>query len=198
MNATMVNPIPPDPTIRRGNPAPELDEMLEARPLVEPDFINVPAANPDTSFRWIEFKARDGFRFHQALAQGWLVATRTDVKPGYLSPYTREGGSKFINGDLILMKISRQRYLGALKYRHQISAAMSDPSVLKAISVKQGEASIANDVMRAGPDSRGMAKLGVFAPGAADLNSTVGDAVLKTAGKMGGPVDMGKAADIKK
>src|SRR6266566_6913894 len=105
---TMVNPIPADPNPGRVT-APELDDNIIARPLIMPDFVNVKPKSPDVSFRWIEFKARDGLRYSQALAQGWTNVTIHDVTPGVLSPYVREGGTKFINGDLILMKIAKAR-----------------------------------------------------------------------------------------
>lgn len=99
--------------------AAELDDSITARSLSMPDFINVKSKNPNLSFRWINHKAGDGLRYSQAVAQGWANATPTDCAiAGQSIPtvYLKDG--KIINGDLILMKIDRAAYLGALKNKH--------------------------------------------------------------------------------
>lgn len=165
MTSAMASAVPRAPRMD----APELDEAIIARPLVLPDFANVKAISPEVSLRWIEFKAQDGMRFSQAQAQGWQVATATDIVDGAKSPYKQDGGSKLINGDLILMKMSRPKYLGALKYKHQIAAALNDPSILKTVSAQKATQALAN-AGAARKDVQG--KITVFTPGAADLTNT--------------------------
>jgi hypothetical protein len=169
---------------------PELDDSIVAGPLVDPDFANVIPANPNVSFRWINYKAGDGLRFAQAQAQGFIVATKADVKHG-ADPYIREGGSKYVNGDLILMKIDRKRYLGALKHKHRVAAALADDSIQRTLSARRA----ASDLANAGANNRAVAgKMSVFTPDAADLQHTPFADGMKEFSRLGsdGPVDTGK------
>src|SRR5579859_1447283 len=183
----LTNPIPTDP-----NPghitAPELAEDIRAIPLVAPDFTNPELKNPDVIGRWIEFKARDGFRYQQALSQGYVPVTLSDLKdPNDLKVYCKEAGTKYINGDVILMKIDRRRYYGALKHRFMQSAALSDPAVQQAVARAQAQSGLAN--------SRG--KMSAFAPNAADLED-VGIKLDKIPGLGGTPgVEKGTGSDIR-
>lgn len=163
--------------------ADELDESIIAKPLVTPDFANIKSKNPNVSFRWIEFKAQDGLRFSQAQAQGWTVATEADiVVDGVISPYRKDGGSKFINGDIILMKMDRGRYLGALKHKHQVAAALNDASVLRTVTAKQTVSALENAGAAKGSN---LGKMTVFTPGAADLAQT-------PLGESGGAAEVGR------
>jgi hypothetical protein len=196
---TTAQAIPKDPVEVPYNPfsrAPELGDDIVAAPLVMPDFINVPPARPDIAFRWINYKAGDGLRFTQAQAQGWAVAQAIDVKGNYLTPYKKEGGSKYINGDLILMKIDKKRYLGALKYKHQVAAALADDSILRTLSAKRA----ASDLAAAGANRDYFkGKITTFTPDAGDLSHTpLADAKeLSRLGNRGGMMpDMGSSTDI--
>jgi hypothetical protein len=187
--------IPKEPEQTPYTVAPELDDSIVAAPLVMPDFINVPPANPNIAFRWINHKAGDGLRFSQAQAQGWVVANEKDVKANHLTPYRRDGGTKFVNGDLILMKIERKKYLGALKYKHQVAAALADDSILRTLSAKRA----ASDLAAAGANRnyfRG--KISTFTPEAADLSHTpLADAGMEL-GRLGhvGAPDIGTGGSI--
>lgn len=151
----MVNPIPADPQPVRID-APELADDIVARPLVAPDFTNPKPKNPNVCFRWIEFKARDGFRYQQCIAQGFSVAKKEDLaNPEAFTVYSREMGTKFINGDVILMKIDRARYLGALKHRQLKTQALTNPAVVKAVSV----AAASGDLIQS------LGKMSPFIPG---------------------------------
>jgi hypothetical protein len=183
----LTNPIPADPTVRRIN-APELDEDIKAIPLVAPDFTNPEFKSPDIIGRWIEFKARDGLRYQQALAQGYTNVTMSDLADSAsLKVYCKEAGTKYINGDVILMKIDRRRYLGALKHRFHQSAALSDPAVQQAVAKASAQAGLTDRTGR----------MAAFAPNAADLKE-VGVDVTKVPG-LGGTTGVDKAtgADIR-
>jgi hypothetical protein len=184
--------------------AAELDDDIIARPMTMPDFINVPLANPTLSARWIFTDRR---RFSQAKAQGWRVATAKDIKPGYasLSPFEEEGGTKFINGDLILMVIASSIYKGALKYKHQVAAALSDAAVQRTVSAQRAVSDMGGTV--AAVNQQRMAQGGdpvmtVFTPGAADLSKiALGANAGKEMSRIGnatGPVDVGSGADLNK
>lgn len=158
MGKAMVNQIPPNPTPITLD-AEELDDNIVAKPLVDFDFTNPEPKNPNISFRWVEFKARDGFRFQQCLAQGFVPATVHDVKnAGLLKMYEREAGTKFINGDLILMKIDRGRYVGAKRHRYLRTIMITDPRAVKPVAQAVAQAMLPRT-----------SKLTAFTPGVQDL-----------------------------
>lgn len=133
---------------RYGRVAPELGEDIVARPLVLPDFmmdVQRHLANPNLWPRWIFSDRR---RYAQACAQGWRNARQSDFKPGFmqLSPYSEEGGTKYVNGDLILMLIDRRIYLGALRHKHQVAANFSDVSIAKRVSAQKAQAAMGAEV----------------------------------------------------
>lgn len=104
-------------------------DQIVAAPLIEPDFVNIKPNNPDVSFRWVlhTLYKKDGtqsiLRFEQAKAQGYIVATKADIQPGCVPvAYERDNGTKYVNGDLILMKIDRRKYQGAILHREQQAA----------------------------------------------------------------------------
>jgi hypothetical protein len=200
-NATVIPSLEDMP---RSNPrlSEELADDIVARPMTLPDFVNVPLANPTLAARWIFTDRR---RFAQAKAQGWRVAQKRDVKPGYaaLVPFEEEGGTKYINGDLILMVIDRKIYLGALRYKHQVAAALSDAAVQKRVTAQRaahdmGEtvAAVNRQRVAAGADP----VMTVFAPGVADLNETVlgqPGVAGKEVGRLGNAArDTGSLADL--
>jgi hypothetical protein len=203
-NASVIPPLEQGPAI---DPrfAPELAEDIVAKPMILPDFVNVPLANPGLAARWIFTDRR---RFAQAKAQGWRVAQKRDVKPGYqsLTPFEEEGGTKYINGDLILMVIDRKIYLGALKYKHQVAAALSDAAVQRRLAAgkavnEMGTVVAAVNRQRAAQGADPV--MTVFAPGVADLNDTVlgqPGVAAKEAGRLGndGPRDTGTLAELAK
>jgi hypothetical protein len=202
-NESLIPPLEQAP-LRGGRlPAEELSEDIVARPMTLPDFVNVPLANPNLCARWIFTDRR---RFAQAKAQGWRVAKRGDIKPGHanLTPYEEEGGTKYINGDLILMVIDRKIYLGALKYKHQVAAALSDAAVQRRMSAARAASDLGSEA--AAINQRRMAQGGdpvisVFTPGAADLHDTVlgnPGVAAKEGARLGhdGPRDMGTLADL--
>lgn len=128
--------------------APELAEDIVSRPLVLPDFmmdIQRHLANPNLWPRWI---FNDRRRYAQALSQGWRNAKQSDFKPGFmqLSPYSEEGGTKYVNGDLTLMLIDRRIYLGALRHKHDVAANFSDVSIAKRISAQKAQAAMGVEV----------------------------------------------------
>jgi hypothetical protein len=98
------------------------DDMIEARPLVAEGWENIKYKNPNLAGRWIYCSGGKGnTRFDEAQATGYRVAKDTDCEvPGV--PY-RDGA--FRKGDVILMVMDRNRYIGALKYKEQQSLLLS-------------------------------------------------------------------------
>lgn len=203
-SASMIPPLEPvEPRSPYARPD-ELAEDITARPLGAPDFANDVKpflANQNLHPRWIFTDRR---RFSQAIAQGWRVAKKADLKPGYakLSPFEAEGGTKYINGDLILMLIDRKIYLGALRYKHDVAAAFADAAVQKRISAGRAINDLGASVAAA---NQHRARQGadpvmtVFTPGAADLPGVMADPnnASKELNRIGHAArDMGTLADL--
>lgn len=87
------------------------DENIVAEDLMPPDTFEVRYLVPGIRCRWINWKSREGQMMYAAQAEGYQFANKNDVectvKPN------KEG--KFINGDIVLMKISEARYASAMK-----------------------------------------------------------------------------------
>lgn len=87
------------------------DENIIAEDLMPPDTFEVRYLVPGIRCRWVNWKAREGQMMYAAQAEGYLYANKNDVectvKPN------KEG--KFINGDVVLMKIAESRYASAMK-----------------------------------------------------------------------------------
>ena len=87
------------------------DDNIIAEEMMPPDMFNVRYLVPGIRCRWVNWKAREGQMMYTAQAEGYLYASKNDiectVKPN------KEG--KFINGDVVLMKISEARYASAMK-----------------------------------------------------------------------------------
>ena len=102
-------------------------DSIVAAPLNSPDFVHLIPANPDVTFRWVlhtlykQDGSQNNIRFEKAKVEGYAIATQADIKNPPME-YARDGGTKFINGDLILMKIDRRKYEGALLYKDQKAA----------------------------------------------------------------------------
>jgi hypothetical protein len=204
---TTASLIPAMPPPRNPYAAPEeFAEDIIAMPLGALDFANDVKpflTNKNLHPRWIFTDRR---RYTQALAQGWRNAKQTDFVSGYtkLSPFTIEGGTKYINGDLILMLIDRKIYLGALRYKHQVAASLADAASLKAISAGKAVNELGSTVAAANQKRAASGDdpvMTVFTPGQADISHTVlgqaGNAA-KELGRLGndGSRDTGSLQDL--
>ena len=179
----------PRPPVETVPDAAELADDIHAAPMIMPDFIKIRKRNPNVEFRWINFKAGEGLRFAQAQAMGFVVATQQDVAVGELSPYVREGGTKYVNGDLILMKIDRKRYLGALRHKHEVAAALADDGIQRTLSARGAARELAN----AGANRQSLqGKISVFTPDAADLAGTPLADRPDEVSRLGGTRDIGR------
>lgn len=189
------------PPLQNPRMSDELAEDIVAKPMILPEFTNVPLANPGLAARWIFTDKR---RFAQARAQGWRVAKKADVKPGYqaLTPFEEEGGTKYINGDLILMVIDRKIYLGALRYKHQVAAAYSDAAMQRRVSAGKAVSELGSQV--AGVNAQRISQGGdpvmtVFTPGAAGPDDTIlgqPGVAAREGARLGGTRDTGTLADL--
>jgi hypothetical protein len=193
-----------EPLIRRpvGAPPEELAQDIEAKPLSMPEFVTDVQpylVNQGLTARWIFTDRR---RYSQAKSQGFRNCTKSDLKPGFgtLSPFEEEGGTKFINGDLILMLIDRKRYLGALKHKHDVAFRLSEAATAKKVSAqvaKQEMGSLVNAVNQQRQAQGYGPVMSVFDPSKSDLEQTgVPASEVARLGHQAKP-DMGKMADLK-
>lgn len=187
-----------------GAPAEELGEDIFAKPLTMPEFatnIQPFLVNQNLTARWIFTDRR---RYSQAKAQGFRNCTRQDLKPtfGTLSPFEEEGGTKFINGDLILMLIDRKRYLGALRFKHDVAFRLSQAATAKKISADKAVQEMGGqvDAINRQRAMHGLPPLmSVFDPDKTDLQQTGIPA--QEAARLGqhrGKADTGKMSDLSK
>ena len=87
------------------------DENIVAEDLMPPNTNDVRYLVPGIRCRWVNWKSREGQMMYAAQAEGYQHATKNDVEC-VVKP-NKEG--KFINGDLVLMKISEAKYASAMK-----------------------------------------------------------------------------------
>lgn len=99
-----------------------------AKPLRTPNFINLKPRNPNISIRWVNCSVGEKeskLRFNQAQAQGFECVEPKDVMDelGGPCPSALIRDNRVIYGDLILMKMARVDYIGALKYNEERAIA---------------------------------------------------------------------------
>jgi hypothetical protein len=121
------------PTVRPATPLPGLKpsvefaipyEQIEARPLRSPNFINLKAKNPNLSLYWgnrAVGEKESGLRYDQLIAMGFIPAKPDEVvsMEGHPCPPSICRDGRIMYGDLILLKMSREAYVGALKWNDQ-------------------------------------------------------------------------------
>lgn len=88
------------------------DSAIEARPLTLPNTLDVKLKNPNLAVKWVNRVAGGGRRIQDHLAMGFVMATPSDVD----LPASMLKDGKYVDGDVVLMKIDRIKYVAALKY----------------------------------------------------------------------------------
>ena len=152
--------------------ADELDELLEAAPLVTPDFLNLVPAKPDISIRWINFSVgeqKSTLRYDQCVAAGYVNALPADAKTanGKPIPPALVKDGKVIYGDVILMKISRNAYLGALKANRNKALRRG----MRTEVSKQGINEVRSAISKANPPKDVLRKVVPYVPGEKELDA---------------------------
>lgn len=150
----------------------EMDDLLEASPLVVPDFMNLVPTKPDISIRWINYSVgekKSTLRYDQCLAAGFVNAKPEDAKTvtGAAIPPSLIKDGKVIIGDVILMKVSRNAYLGALKNNRNKALRRGVRSEV----AKQGINEIRSAISRGNPPKDVARKIQPFVPGEAELEA---------------------------
>jgi hypothetical protein len=152
-------------TLDTRDPYPE----VEARPLQLPDFVNMKPKNPDIRFRWVNRSVGvqgSTQRLDEMIYAGFVYAVPADVQGTVLPNLIKDG--KIIRGDLVLMKMPRSQYDGALKYNWARSIARLHP----ASQLKTGQNQLCKAVSEQGVPAavgRSLAsKLQAFRPGTSE------------------------------
>jgi len=155
---------------------------VTARPLQMPDFVDIKPKNPLVSIRWCNRIAGDGQRLDQVTFAGFIPVKPEEVmypngKP--IPPSMIKNGQVHM-GDLILMKIDKASYDGALKYNWERAVNRMHPSA----SQKQGRQDLNAVLKEAGvrPTPDLLRKLSTFQPTDAEIE----------AGEKAGPVIVNK------
>lgn len=97
---------------------------IVAKPLRAPNFISLKPKNPNLSLFWGNRAVGDkesGLRYDQLIAMGFIPAQPIDVLTleGHTCPPSICRDGRIMYGDLILLKISRADYVGAIKWNEQ-------------------------------------------------------------------------------
>src|ERR1700756_2092693 len=100
------------------------DDQIVAKPLRAPNFISLKPVNPNLSLFWgnrAVGEKESGLRYDQLIAMGFAPAMPQDVKTmnGLPCPPSICRDGRIMYGDLILLKIPRVDYVGALKWNEQ-------------------------------------------------------------------------------
>jgi hypothetical protein len=103
------------------------DDQIVAKPLRSPNFINLIPKNKTLSLYWGNKsvgESESALRYNQLLAMGFVQAKPEDVTDqfGNPCPEALAHDNRVIYGDLILLKIPRTEFIGALKFKDQTAA----------------------------------------------------------------------------
>jgi len=153
------------------------DETIVAKPLsMGEGFFNLKPKSPEVLLRAINMKVitADGpssLRYDQAHSQGYVNATPADIKGTVSEMFVKDGGTKIVNGDLILMKISRADYRAALKYKDQTAIQATQ----RAGTVDSGNQQIMRAAEERNIPSRLARKLQPFNPTSKELRDDFND-----------------------
>jgi hypothetical protein len=156
-NASM----PQAPTVEKPVNPRDPWEGVEAKPLTAPAFDQIKRKNPNIEIRWVNRSvsgsATPHLRYEQMLAMGWVPATPVDVEapPGCL----KDGHIQIY--DVILMKIDRVKYLGAMRYNNErVNKAVRRPGQTAHASEMLNKAFAEEGVL-----GKARGKVSVFVPG---------------------------------
>jgi hypothetical protein len=135
------------------------DDQIVAKPLVDPDFTNLKPKNPNFVFRWVNRVAGSGARLEKMKASGFRVASYTDVASEIPIHFKKDGS--IIHGDLILMIITRELYVGALKHNQQ----KAHKRLHKGFAMQTGQEQLKQALNEVPGSAANKAKVKLYEPG---------------------------------
>lgn len=125
------------------NPGPELEAFagIDAKPLVMQSLLDkIKPKSPEIVFYWGNRVAGDGLRLNQHMAVGWEAAKVEDCKIPPPTSMVRDG--RIMYGDLICLKMSKQRYYAALKQNHNNAVALGNRGRAQSEGQKSAQAEV--------------------------------------------------------
>jgi hypothetical protein len=160
-------------------------DQIEAKPLRQPNFIALKPKNPNMSLYWgnrAVGEKESGLRYDQLIAMGFVPAQPLDVLTnlGQECPKSLCRDGRIMYGDLILLKIPRADYVGALKWNEQNARIrVRKPGVaLDGVGASRdigGREVVATDG-RANPNPAGFPKkVSTFVPQLAEVDAKTAD-----------------------
>lgn len=152
--------------------SPELDDSIIARPLMMPEFLDLRPKNPAHTLRGVNLNHDKGSHYFKMKTAGFVDATPEDVLMRDGSPiqgnYVKD--NRVIYGDLIVMKIDRLKYLGALKY----NALTARQRVSRNAIAQQGGKMLREELSGTSAPPELKAKIQTFVPSDAEVAGMVG------------------------
>lgn len=101
-----------------------LDASIEAKPLAMNESYKIKVRDPGLyAYYWGEFKAKNGLRFAQLMAMGFSPASPSEL----IEHQAQVIDGKLILGDVMLMKMPKNRYMAHIKNNLLKSNAMLKP-----------------------------------------------------------------------
>jgi hypothetical protein len=122
--AVNTSPLPAIPGLKPASEVAIPWEQIEAKPLRAPNFMNLKPRNPNMALffgnRAVGEK-ESGLRYDQLIAMGFVPAKPDEIltAEGHPCPPSICRDGRVMYGDLILLKIPRVDYVGALKWNEQ-------------------------------------------------------------------------------
>jgi hypothetical protein len=144
---------------------------VTARPLQMPDFVDIKPVNPLLTLRWCNRVAGGGQRLDQVTYAGFIPVKPEEVKypNGKPLPPSMIKNGQVLMGDLILMKIDKASYDGALKYNWGRAVSRMRPGE----AIRTGQAKLQETLKESGISNTNALrdKLKVFQPSDAEIEA---------------------------
>jgi len=156
-------------------------EQIEAKPLRAPNFINLKPKNPNLSLFWgnrAVGEKESGLRYDQLIAMGFVPAKPEDVTSmeGLPCPPSICRDGRIMYGDLILLKIPKVDYVGALIWNEQNARLrMKKPGVTLEGGSKEHQASDARLQPSEALPANLRTKVSMYVPPLAEVDAATKD-----------------------
>lgn len=147
----------------------DLDEVIIAKPLSMPQELDMKPKDKNVSLRWVNRKAGGGARYEQALAMGFQNAKVEDIITTTLvKGATIADDGNIVRHDVILMKMRRADYEGALKWNDQTATNRVERKTLNRGAKQAGQQELN------GMPAEVLSKVNFYTPAADDAEKIVG------------------------
>ena len=157
----------PKPPVEKAPPSHELADGIVAKPLVQPNFIGMRPKNANLQFYWGNRSAGGGLRLEELLAKGFVLAKPEDIN-GCPEGFVKDG--KVVYGDLILLKMDKATYLGALRHNHDKATHRASRQGMG----ERGKRTVNEEARNVSGSADLLKKISTFIPSQAETEGLVG------------------------